>query len=129
MEGFQGEGQDDAGTQGAGARKQRERFMSFFSNGATVRAPLVSAATARALPPPVEEKSSEAEKIYRELIEQRPALIDEKLKLHARIIDEFNLASLDRLPREEFVREIRSYAMEHVRRERISLNQRELDLF
>jgi len=30
---------------------------------------------------------------YRELISQRPALLDEKLKLHERIIDEFNLAS------------------------------------
>ena len=34
------------------------------------------------------------EHIYSELIAQRPALLDEKLKLHERIIDEFNLVSL-----------------------------------
>ena len=77
----------------------------------------------------VADTRSDDDKIYRELIARRPALIDEKLKLHARIIDEFNLASLERLPREELVREIRLYAAEHVRKERISLNQRELDIF
>ena len=40
---------------------------------------------------------------------QRPALLDEKLKLHERIIDEFNLASLEKLPREDLVREVRAY--------------------
>ncbi len=114
--------------------------MSFFlGNGASYRPPVETRTTetrtngsginARPLSPPVEEKKSDAEKIYRELIAQRPALIDEKLKLHAKIIDEFNLASLERLPREDLVREIRKFAIEHVRTEKISLNQRELDIF
>jgi len=69
------------------------------------------------------------ERVYQELIAQRPALLDEKVKLHAKIIDEFNLAVLERMPREELVRELRVYVGEHVRTERITLNQRELQAF
>ena len=69
------------------------------------------------------------ERLYRELIAQRPALLDEKVKLHAKIIDEFNLAVLERMPREELVRELRVYVGDYVRTERITLNQRELQAF
>src|SRR5437588_7851409 len=62
---------------------------------------------------------------YRELMAQRPALLDEKLKLHERIIDEFNLISLERLPREDLIREVRGYLVEYVRAERLSLNLKE----
>src|SRR5438034_9961376 len=62
---------------------------------------------------------------YREMIAQRPALLDEKLKLHERIIDEFNLVSLEKLPREDLVREVRTYLGEYMRNERLSLNRRE----
>jgi pilus assembly protein CpaF len=63
---------------------------------------------------------------YAELIGQQPALLDEKLKLHARIIDEFNLSALEKLPREEMVRQIRNYVAGYVRAEAVPLNQREL---
>src|SRR6478672_9064564 len=69
------------------------------------------------------------EQLYRELIAQRPALLDEKVKLHAKIIDEFNLALLERMPREELVKELRVYVGEYVRTEKIPLNQRELQAF
>ena len=49
----------------------------------------------------VEEATLTKESLYHELITQRPALLDEKVKLHARIIDEFNLLSLEKLPRED----------------------------
>jgi pilus assembly protein CpaF len=75
-------------------------------------------------PAPVED-----ERLYRELIAQRPALLDEKVKLHAKIIDEFNLAVLEKMPREELVKELRVYVGEYVRTERIPLNQRELQAF
>ncbi len=70
-----------------------------------------------------------AGRFYRELVDQRPALIDEKLKLHARIIDEFNLALLEKLPHEEFVRQISAYVTNYVRAENLSLNQKELNIF
>ena len=63
------------------------------------------------------------------MIDKRPALLDEKLKLHTQIIDEFNLAHLEKLSREELIREIRTYVADYVRSERISLNQKELNIF
>jgi pilus assembly protein CpaF len=77
----------------------------------------------------VEPDANANERVYRELMNQRPALLDEKLKLHARIIDEFNLVSLEKLPRDELAREVRTYLGEYVRTERLSLNQREMQAF
>src|SRR6516165_1961475 len=73
--------------------------------------------------------ADDAHVFYQELIDKRPALLDEKLKLHTKIIDEFNLPSLERLSREDLIREIRSYVVDYVRAEQISLNQKELDIF
>jgi pilus assembly protein CpaF len=70
-----------------------------------------------------------SEQFYRELMAQRPALLDEKLKLHARIIDEFNLALLDQIPHEDLVRQVRAYVANYIKTEKISLNQREVELF
>src|SRR6266436_5227738 len=72
---------------------------------------------------------SETEALYKDLIEQRPALLEEKLKLHARIIDEFNLTLLDKLPRAELVRQVNAYVAKYVQAEKISLNQKELEIF
>ena len=98
--------------------------MTFFSNVTprTRAQPIAEVITRE--PAPVAK-----EHIYSELIAQRPALLDEKLKLHERIIDEFNLVSLEKLPREDLVREVRAYLGEYVRTERLSLNQRELQAF
>jgi pilus assembly protein CpaF len=98
--------------------------MSFFSNVPTRTRAQPTAQVITHDPVP-----GEKEDVYRELIAQRPALLDEKLKLHERIIDEFNLASLENLPREDLVREVRAYLGEYARTERLSLNQRELQTF
>jgi pilus assembly protein CpaF len=79
---------------------------------------------------PLEQRSPiDEQAIYQNLIDRRPALLDEKLKLHTQIIDEFNLAHLEKLSREELIREIRAYVADYVRSERISLNQKELSIF
>src|ERR1700747_2360115 len=98
--------------------------MSFFSNVTTRTRPQPIAEVIPREPAPVAK-----EHIYSELIAQRPALLDEKLKLHERIIDEFNLVSLEKLPREDLVREVRTYLGEYMRNERLSLNQKELQAF
>jgi pilus assembly protein CpaF len=72
---------------------------------------------------------ADAETFYKDLIDQRPALLDEKLKLHARIIDEFNLTLLEKLPRAEVVKQVNAYVANYVRVEKISLNQKELEIF
>jgi pilus assembly protein CpaF len=73
--------------------------------------------------------ASHGDALYRDLIERRPKLLEEKLKLHARIIDEFNLTLLDKLPHAELVRQVNAYVAKYVRAEKISLNQRELEIF
>ena len=67
--------------------------------------------------------------VYRDLMALRPELLDEKLKLHERIIDEFNLAALEKLPPEELARQVRAYVGNNARAEKLSLNQKELDQF
>src|SRR5450759_3465883 len=105
---------------------RKGRAMSFFSHMKATRDPgpkLVQS-------PPLQERSvDDAKIIYQELIDKRPALLDEKLKLHTKIIDEFNLPHLEKLSRDDLIREIRSYVVDYVRAERISLNQKELDIF
>ena len=98
--------------------------MSFFSDTRSVERSVPTAV--RTAPAPTED---DADQFYRDLIERRPALLEEKLKLHARIIDEFNLALLEKLPQEEFVRQIRAYVANYVRAENLSLNQKELNIF
>lgn len=100
--------------------------MSFFGHQRTVRnlKPSVAADL-----PVVQHEPTDAQIIYQELIDKRPALLDEKLKLHTKIIDEFNLPQLEKLSRDELIREIRSYVADYVRAERISFNQKELDIF
>src|SRR5688572_18551163 len=109
--------------------------MSFFfktpstpAAGNVFKTPSTSAAGNVALEQRA-EASIEKEELYRDLITQRPALLDEKVKLHARIIHEFNLASLEKLPREDLIREVRAYLSEYAREERLALNQRELQAF
>jgi len=100
--------------------------MSFFGQTRALKSPkpnLVETPSLRQAP------EVDAQTIYQELIDKRPALLDEKLKLHTKIIDEFNLSHLEKLGRDELIREIRSYVADYVRAERISLNQKELDIF
>jgi pilus assembly protein CpaF len=70
-----------------------------------------------------------AEALNDDLIAKRPGLLAEKLKLHARIIDDFNLTLLEKLPRAELVRQVNAYVANHVRTEKLSLNQKELEIF
>jgi pilus assembly protein CpaF len=99
--------------------------MTFFSR----QKPAESPRPGPLVPVSSHGSTVDAETIYQELIDKRPALIDEKLKLHTKIIDEFNLTQLEKLSRDDLIREIRSYVSGYARHERITLNQKELDLF
>jgi len=68
--------------------------------------------------------SAPGEAFNDDLIAKRSTLLGEKLKLHGRIIDEFNLTLLEKLPRAELVRQVNAYVANYVRAENISLNQR-----
>ncbi len=73
--------------------------------------------------------SPQPQSIYAGLIGRRPELLDEKLRLHERIIDEFNLTALEKLPPDELARQVRTYVGEYAFNESLSLNQKELDIF
>jgi pilus assembly protein CpaF len=102
--------------------------MSFFASKSARAieepAPQVVEAAAQAAPPP-----PSAEDIYAELISRRPGLIEAKLKLHERIIDDFNLAALEKLAPDEIAKQVRAYVGNYARSESLSLNQKELDFF
>src|SRR6201996_5238066 len=76
-----------------------------------------------------EPPAARPDDLYADLIARRPGLLDEKLKLHERIIDEFNLTALEKMPPDELAKQVRTYVGDHVRRENLSLNQKELDVF
>jgi len=78
---------------------------------------------------PTSVQATGPESLRQELIESRPTLLEEKLKLHAQIIDEFNIALLEKLTRDELIRQVRVYIADYVRAEKISLNQKELEIF
>ena len=102
--------------------------MSFlFGNSVTIDQP--PPADARAKVDRSNGARGDVARFYSDLIAQRPALLEEKLKLHSRIVDEFNLALLEKLSPEELQRQVQAYIGNYVRVERISLNHKELDIF
>jgi pilus assembly protein CpaF len=102
--------------------------MSFLF-GNSVKANRSPSARAEVRPLRPEAPHADVEQFYSDLIARRPALLDEKLKLHGRIIDEFNLTLLDKLSPEELHRQVKDYIGNYVHAERISLNQKEFDVF
>jgi pilus assembly protein CpaF len=82
-----------------------------------------------ARPPRSARPPADLDRLPLEPTAQQPTLLDAKLKLHGRIIDEFNLALLEKLSPEELRREVQAYVANYVRAERISLNQNELESF
>ena len=102
--------------------------MSFlFGNSMKADRLPLSKVEAESLPP--NGSHGEVGQFYSDLVAQRPALLEEKLKLHGRIVDEFNLALLEKLSPEELHRQVQNYIGNYVRAERISLNHKELDVF
>src|SRR5688500_6724769 len=59
----------------------------------------------------------------------RQDLIDAKVRLHRKLIDDLNLALLERLSKEELRKQIGDIVSDYVRTQRILLNTRELELF
>src|SRR6201987_2495794 len=100
--------------------------MSFFGQQRRLRESRPNDFSAHTSRAPELQRSEDEQDFYQDLKDKRPALLDEKLKLHTKIIDDFNLPLLEKLSREDLVREIRSYVVDYVRAERISLNQKEL---
>jgi pilus assembly protein CpaF len=56
-------------------------------------------------------------------------LLEAKLRIHGRLIDDLNLSALDKVPEHEMRRQIFELVAQHVTAERIALNASELDVF
>ena len=56
-------------------------------------------------------------------------LLDAKLRIHRRLIDEINLSAVDRMSKKELRPQIHELVAQHVSSERIILNANELDQF
>jgi pilus assembly protein CpaF len=56
-------------------------------------------------------------------------LVDAKVRVHRKLIDELNLASLEQMPREDARRQIGEFVVDYVKLDRIPLNARELEAF
>lgn len=59
----------------------------------------------------------------------REKLLDAKVVLHRRMLDEFNLLALEKMPRHRLVREIHKFVADYVERERLAMNNAELEEF
>jgi pilus assembly protein CpaF len=102
--------------------------MSFlFGNSSPTEHRSVEKIEVKSLPP--RQPQAERDGGNGDLIARRPALLEEKLKLHNRIIDEFNLALLEKMSPEELRREVQAYVLNYVRSERLSLNRKEIEIF
>ena len=64
-----------------------------------------------------------------ETIDLHQRLLDSKLSIHRRLIDEINLASVDKIPEKELRPQIHDLVAQHVANERIALNAQELAKF
>jgi pilus assembly protein CpaF len=61
------------------------------------------------------------------LLETR--FLDTKVRLHRRLIDEFNLSAIDKVPASEVRKQVSALVSEYVRSERLPLNAQELEKF
>jgi pilus assembly protein CpaF len=83
--------------------------------------PRAASETPKAAPPP----SAPAEPAA----SMKDKLLDAKVRLHRRLIEELNLAALEKLPEAELRKEIHGIITQWVVAERLALNAKELDAF
>ena len=59
----------------------------------------------------------------------RQKILDAKVQLHRKMLEEFNLVALEQLPRDQLVNEIHKFVSDYVNKERLALNNAELEEF
>src|SRR6476661_6496085 len=76
---------------------------------------------------PAPEQASNAQPAESPLLSDR--LLDAKVRLHRRLIEEINLSALDKVPEEEIRRHVQQLVSQYVLVERLALNTQELNDF
>jgi pilus assembly protein CpaF len=104
------------------------RFTSRGALAATAPKPTPGPVALPALeaPPIVTEPPAGPDAAQRQMSEK---LLDAKVRLHRRLIDEVNLSALEKLPIEEMRRHVFNLVSQYVVSERLALNASELDNF
>ena len=88
-------------------------------------APVGDAVTAVDVAPPV--VAAPAPEPANPLLSEK--LLDAKVRLHRRLIEEINLSALEKLPAEEIRRHVQEMVSQYVLAERLALNTQELNDF
>src|SRR5262245_58835358 len=86
----------------------------------------MAAAVAAPAPPPAEPMPDPAVAANRLLSEK---LLDAKVRLHRRLIEEINLSVLEKMPEGEVRRQVHGLVAQYVLNERLALNAQELEGF
>ncbi|HZV22069.1 MAG TPA: CpaF family protein [Hyphomicrobiales bacterium] len=79
--------------------------------------------------PPSPADGDGADRSFEERGALNRELIEAKVRLHRKLIDDLNLASIERMPRDELRRSVGELVAEYVKTERILLNAKELESF
>ncbi|HKF99378.1 MAG TPA: CpaF family protein [Xanthobacteraceae bacterium] len=80
-----------------------------------------------ALPPEPVEAAPDAAAVASRLLTEK--LLDAKVRLHRRLIEEINLSVLERMPEDEIRRHVHRLVSQYVLSERLALNAQELESF
>lgn len=64
-----------------------------------------------------------------EVSESKRKILDAKVTLHRKMLEEFNLVALEQLPKDQLHAEIHKFVSDYVRKERLALNNAELEEF
>src|ERR1043165_7355522 len=78
-------------------------------------------------PDPPAEQNAPSQQAESRLLSEK--LLDAKVRLHRRVIEEINLSALDKVPEEEIRRHVQQLVSQYVLAERLALNTQELSDF
>jgi pilus assembly protein CpaF len=101
--------------------------FSFRRQTALAETPAFAEAAAPSPPPQAVETPAPQPPAKAAAAPPRDAMLDMRLKLHGRLIDELDLAKLDKLEEAEMRRQVRSLVGDFARDEKLALNTAELD--
>src|SRR5690349_10710318 len=92
-------------------------------------APIPEAAAPAGAPAPDPEAAAPSIRLYSPpaMLSTEQVMLDVKVRLHAKLIEEIDLAKLDKLDEGEMRRQVRRLTGDFARAERLALNNAELD--
>lgn len=76
-----------------------------------------------------EVEINDAEVALQEDLLQSPEYVDARIRIHFRLIDELNLAQIEKMSRDDLRAEVREFVTEYIASERLALNSSELSVF